>query len=512
MRSHCYNGSYLCKFGHFDESGDVILRKRYNTSLSPVNGFREVRGRTSVVAFFLGMVIITAPILLGRSHAFYVSFLAFSILMTLLWRKVPRPWTFLLSISAATPIAIARQQFAGNLIFALWFAVLNPRYWFRLPKWIYVPVALAVLGISTSAINWVSGNVLGSIMRQGAFAFNFFLAPFLLLPLAYLRMSESRDHAANLQGLLFCLIVPSTLLLISAKLIGTVDNAWEASLHVGSHAEGYLNYKLGNVVINFLRTEVGFILAALICASTAITLSQVKGLYRVIAGACFTANVFLLLATGSFGSIFACICGLAAIFYTQLRNIKSTKVFLSVAAICCMLLLIYSLSPPSTKEYLGKRFEHRVVKADDDRLVLWARAMDYFLEHPEGVGLTYTVGEKEKSNPHNEFIVYAVSYGVMGGLAFPALFIGLLIYFFKRRKNIIGDHNALAIHLAGFSIIVALTVNSMTDNIGVNRWYFNVIWSLIWYSYFCSLAAQTENVPKNIKRKNGLSGTTAYQG
>jgi len=488
------------------------LRKRYTTNLTPVDNFREVRGRTSLIAFFLGMAIIAASILLGRSHAFYVSFLVISILMALLWRKVPRPWTYLVSISAATPIPIARQQFAGNLLLALWFAVFNPRYLLRLPKWIYMPAALAVIGIATSSINWASGNFVGSVMRQGAYAFNFFLAPFLLLPAVYLRMSESRDHAANLQGLLFCLIVPSTLLLISAKLFGTLANAWEASLHVGALAEGYYQYQLGKVIVDLTRTGVGFILAALICASVAITVSQVKGLYRVIAGACLASNVFLLLATGSFGSILASLCGLAVIFYSQLHNVKATKVFLSVAALCCMLLLTYSLSPPSTKEYLGKRFEHRVVKADDDRLVLWARAMDYFLEHPEGVGLTYTVGEKEKSNPHNEFIVYAVSYGVMGGLAFPALFIGLLIYFFKRRKNIIGDHNALAIHLAGFSIIVALTVNSMTDNIGVNRWYFNVIWSLIWYSYFCSLAAQTENVPKNIKRKNGLSGTTAYQG
>ena len=108
-----------------------------------------------------------------------------------------------------------------------------------------------------------------------------FLAPFLLLPVVYLRMRESRDHAANLQGLLFCLIVPSTLILISAKLFGTVANAWEASLHVGSLPEGFLQYKLGKVIVNFLRTEVGFILAALICASTAVTVSQVKGLYQV---------------------------------------------------------------------------------------------------------------------------------------------------------------------------------------------------------------------------------------
>lgn len=495
----------------FNETLDVIFKKRHTPYRTPVKGFREVSGRTSVVAFFLGMAIIASSILLGRSYVFFVSFLVFSILVTLLWRKAPRPWIFLVSISAAIPIAISRYQFACNLIFALWSAVFSPRYLVRLPKWIYVPAALAVIGIFTSALNWMSGDVVRSIMRQGALAYNFFLAPFLLLPAVYLRMSESRDHGANLKGLLFCLIVPSTLILISAKLFGSVANTWEASLHAGSLSEGYLQYQLGKVIVDLSRTGVGFILAALICASTAVTISQVKNQYRLLAGTCLVSNVFLLLATGSFGSIFASLCGLAAIFHTQVRTINIKKVLLSVAVICCMLLLIYSLSPPSIKEYLGKRYEHRVVQADTDRLVLWARAIDYFLEHPGGVGLTYTVGDKVKTNPHNDYIVYAVSYGVIGGLAYPSLVAGLLIYFFRSRRWRSEDHSVLAIHLAGLSVIVALAVNSMTDNIGPARWYFNVIWSFIWYSYFCSRAAQTVPVPKKIKRENGISRTTASQ-
>lgn len=478
---------------------------------APTSDFREVRGRTSVIAFFLGMAIIAASIFLGRSYVFFVSFLAFSILMTLLWRKAPRPWIFLVSISAATPIAISRQQFACNLIFAFWFAVFNMRYLFRLPKWIYVPTALAVLGIFTSSLNWISDDVVRSIMRQGAFAYNFFLAPFLLLPVVYLRMRESRDHAANLQGLLFCLIVPSTLILISAKLFGTVTNEWEASLHVGSLPEGFLQYKLGKVVVNFLRTEVGFILAALICASTAVAVSQVKGLYRLLAGACLASNAFLLLATGSFGSIFACLCGLAAIFYSQFRKVSVTKVLVSVAVICCMVFLTYSLSPPSMKEYLGKRYEHRVTGADTDRLRLWASAVEHLLQHPEGVGLTLQVGDKVKSNPHNDYLVYAVSYGFIGGLGYACLVVGLLISFFHVPKGAIDDPSALAIHLAGLGVIVAIAVNSMTDHMNSNRWYFNVMWSVIWYSYFCSRAAQTGPIPKKIKLENGISRTTASQ-
>jgi O-antigen ligase len=480
----------------------------YNASTSD---FREVPGRTSVIAFFLGMAIIAGAIFLGRSYAFYVSFLAFSILITLLWTKAPRPWIFLVSISAATPIPISNKQFACNLLFALWFAVFCRRYLFRLPKWIYVPTALAVIGIFTSSINWMSGDVLGNVMRQGAFAYNIFLGPFLLLPVVYLRMEESRDHAADLRGLLFCLIVPSTLILISAKLFGTVDNAWEASLHGEGLGEGYLLYALGKVIVNFQRTDVGFILAALICASTAVTVSEVKGLYRVLAGACLASNVFFLLVTGSFGSILAVICGLAAIFYAQFRRVNVARVLLSVIVIACLLVLAYSLSPPSIKEYLEKRYEQRVVKTDQDRPVLWARGMAYLLEHPEGVGLTLAVGDEVRSFIHNDYLVYAVSYGVIGGLGYASLVAGLLISFFQRRKSLMNDPSALAVFLAGLGVIVALAVNSMTDHSNVNRWYFNVIWCLIWYSYFCSRTPQTGTVPKGKRRETGILRVTASQ-
>lgn len=466
--------------------------------------FQEVPGRTSVIAILLGMAIIAASILLGRSFAFFLPFLAFSIVMTLLWRKAPRPWVFLVSISAAVPFAVSKYQFACNLIFALWFTLLNPRYLFRLPKWIYVPTFLAVFGILTSSINWFSDDIARSIMRQVTYAYNLFLAPSLLLPVVYLRMRGSRDPAANLQGLLFCLIVPSTLILISAKLFGTVTNVWEASRHAADLSEGFLQYRLGKANVNFLRTEVGFILASLICASTAVTISQVKNLYRMISVTCLAANVFLLLVTGSFGSIFATLCGLAAIFYILFRAVSLTKVFASAAVICCLLGLTFVLLPPSVKGYLGKRYEHRVTDANTDRLSLWGRAVEQLLQHPEGVGLTLSVGDKVKSFIHNEYLTYAVSYGFIGGLGYVYLVVGLLISFIRVRKSTMHDPSGLAIHLAGLGVIATVAVNSMTDHMNENRWYFNVIWSVIWYCYFCSHATQAVSTAEDRMRNRRL--------
>ncbi len=466
-----------------------------------MTSFPEATVKASRNALILGIAVILASIVLGRTYAFFVSFLVFSLFITILWRNNPRCWIELVSISSATPIAIARQQVACNLVFAFWFVIINLRYFFRLPRWLYLPAILAIFGIMTSAINWlVIDDLIRSVMRQAAYAFNLFLAPFLLLPIVYMRLSESRDHRANLRGLLFCLIVPSALILIAAKLFGSVANVWEASRHAESLSEGFLIYKLGKAYISFQRTDVGFILAALICASTAIAFSRVERRYRIIAGLCLAASIFMLMATASFGSIFACLCGLAAIFFKQLRNTNIVGVIAAVIAMCCMLLVIYAVSPQNIKTYLGKRYEHRVVNRDMDRFRLWAKAVDQILKKPEGVGKTFEVGDDKQSLwmkierrtvIHNDYLAYAVSYGIIGGLGYLILVCGLLVSFFRAGKSMIKNPAAYAVYLAGLGVIVAAAVNSVTDHMNANRWYFNVIWSMIWYSYFCSHSIKT---------------------
>ena len=465
---------------------------------APDADFPELSGRSSVIACCAGMAGILLSIVLGRSYAFYFGFLVFAIVMTLVWRKSPRPWIFLVSIAAATPIAVFKQQFTCNLIYAFLFAVLNLRYLARLPRWMYPLCGLAVCGLMVSSVNWISDDApIRSVMRQGAFAFNFLLSTFVLLPLIYCRMEKSRDTVANLQGLLFCLIIPSTLILLSAKLFGNVANSWEASQHAGSLPDGFLLYKLGRVLVNFLRTEVGFILAALICSSAAVTVSQITFKYRLLGGMCLAANVFLLLVTGSFGSGFACLSGLTAIFFIQFRTANVTKVLMSLGVVCCMLLLTFWLLPPNMKNYLGKRYEHRVVNADTDRVALWVRGINYYFDHPLGVGFTLKAGDTQKTVIHNDYLAFTVSYSLLGGVAYTSLVLGLLFSFIRKRTSqVTGDPFAMAVYLAGLGVIIVIALNSITDHMAENRWYFNLIWSVVWYSYFCSRAAPSTNGPE----------------
>ncbi len=457
-----------------------------NHYYSSPNNYINMNGKKSLPPFLLGAATISMSILFGRDYVFYIFFLLLSLFITFRWRDNPIKWIFFASIVSATPIAISQQQFTCNLILAFWLAIFNREYFNIIPKWIKVLTVLAFLGLFTSSINWLSSNVVQSTARQLTFAYNLLLPPFILLPFVYSRMMGSQNHTTNLHGLLFFLIFPSTLILISTKLFGTVANEWEAMQHGQSLAEGFLQYRLGRVIIKFLRTEVGFILAALICASTAITISSVKGYYKLVAGVCLMSNVYLMLVTASFGSGFSCICGLCAIFFKQFRNFNPMKAIGSLFVVICALILIYTFLPSNTKDYIGKRYEHRVTNADTDRIALWSRAIETILRHPEGVGFTLSVGEIEKTFFHNEYLAYTTSYGIIGGLAYTLLVIKLLFIFFKTGINPAEDPNANAVYLCGLGVVVAIAVNTMTDHLNANRWYFNVSWSIIWYCFFCS--------------------------
>jgi hypothetical protein len=472
-------------------------------------GFPEPKGKSLTLAFVLGSAVIIGSIVVGRGQAISLVILGLSFLATLLWRKAPRPWIALVSIVAATPIVVFRQQYAPNLLFAVWLAVFNARYLSGIPKWLWVPLGFAITGFATSMPLWLTGSLTGkgSMVQESAFLFSFILAPFLMLPLIYFRLQGSRDSEANLRSMLFFLIVPSTLILLATKLFGAQANVWEASLHVQGLAEGYTVYQLGKVIIQFGRTAVGFILAALICASTAITISRVKKPYRWLAGGCLLVNSYFLLITASFGSMSACICGLIAVFYAQARAVRVTRTLLSVIALVCTVSLIYVLLPSSGKQYVGKRYETRVTNADADRLYLWQAGFHSLLRHPGGVGFTLEIGGEGSPIStfiHNDYLAYAVSYGFIGGLAYPCLVLGLLISFFRKPKKAIQDPYALAVYLAGLGVIVALALNSMTDHMGVDRWYYNVIWSLVWYSYFCS-----RGVPGEARQRQGNRSQTA---
>ena len=153
--------------------------------------------------------------------------------------------------------------------------------------------------------------------------------------------------------------------------------------------------------------------------------------------------------------------------------------------------------------YLGNRYTHHVTDDNTDRLPLWERGFNEFLQHPEGIGWTLDVGDVNKTFMHNDYLVYFVSYSLTGGLAYLFLVIGLLSYFLLYPPDLsVGGPSALAVHLAGLGVIIVIAFNSMTDHMTENRWYFTLIWSIVWYGYFCSRAARRDGSPEEARENN----------
>ncbi len=438
--------------------------------------------------FVLGMVIIGASLVIGNPYAVsgIACFVAFC--ATIFLRKHQRAWIYLASVLAATPVnspAVA----SCNLLFAFWLIVFDPGYLSKLPKWLYLPSLLGVLAFVCSSINWASHNVTPGILQQTAYMFNYLMAPFILLPTIYFRMARERDSLANLKGLLMFLIVPSLLMLVAAHLLGRP---------IQFYFEGFRNamdmrlYQFINTQVNFTRTHVGFIIASLICASTAITLLKVKTRYRVAAAMCLALSFLLLLVTASVGSAIACFCGITAILYIVARRIQVMRSFVAIIVLACLLLLVWGLSPDKVHNYVEQRYQERFVGKRinaEDRWELWSSAINYIEKHPEGVGWSLSYGDTGlKRNPHNDYFLYAINYGVVGGLVYAYVIVRLLIYFLRKSKAKVKDPSAQAINLIGLGVIVVLLVNSMSDHLVADKWYFNVIWSILWYTYFCSRA------------------------
>jgi len=332
-----------------------------------------------------------------------------------------------------------------------------------------------------SSGNWMSGIL--SIFQQTNYFINYLMMPFILLPVIYLRMAEEKDNYLKLKGLIYYLIIPSTLVLFLAYMFGHPIKYYTAEV------TNHVIYKFLNTEVNFTRTQSGFIFASLICASIAIIMLRTKFINRLLAAICMSVNVFLLLSTGSVGSIIACLFGIGAMFFCASRRISIIKYVTLIVAIVCMLLSIWAIYPSKIKDNIELRYKERFIFKGinvDDRIAIWRRAFNYSLKHPEGVGWSLFFVDKTKINTHNDYLLYAINYGIIVGIVYAYMILKLLIFFYRKSKALNQDNHALSIHLSGLGVTTVLLINSISDHLVANKWYFIVIWSILWYAYFCS--------------------------
>lgn len=430
------------------------------------------------IAFCIGMMFNLASIFIGNPYIISLLAIPIAAVMTFRWLNNPLPWIVLVSVFAANPVNLD-APISLNLYFAIFLLVLKMQYLDRLPSWIYLSLLTALISIIGSIINW---SATSDLSTQIAAIINYILGPFFLIPLIYFRLQSVHDSDSLIKGIVLSLIIPSISYMLLAHFFGdpTIDknSAFEDFINVNT-------YHLGNVDINLIRTQAGIPLAVFICSSFSIILCAVSNRIRQIAAIFLILTIFLLLVTGSVGSSLAALCGIMLLLYIA-RRYMSLKRYVMILPIAIVFALVgWSQLPQEIKDYAGSRYEERFSGTGvdtSDRSERWLLSLEYLLKNPEGRGWDLYVAPIGVY-PHNEYLSYGIAFGII--CSFIYLVVPAKILFFLLNIKIHSNNPAqLAILLAGIGAITVFLINSFTDHLSANRWYFNVVWSIIWYCYF----------------------------
>jgi hypothetical protein len=433
-----------------------------------------------LAAFAAGMTINWASIFIGNPYTITAIIIFAGLLFTLLWTRYETAWMLLVSLLASNP-ANLEATVSCNLIFALWLIFLHMDSIQELPRWIYIPNLVALAAVLSSSINWLFFTTKLQPLNQLASMVNYIAGPFLLLPVVYGRIQAVTFIRSK--HLLWFLLFPSLLTVLVVYLFG---HPVATGLSARDLQTNLFTYSFGNTHFQFIRTQIGFLLASLICASVAIILCNVGAVTRVFAGVALTITVFLLMVTGSIASTIACIGGLLLMLAVGFRYFSLAKYLVFLSVIAALLVSIWTFSPKIVQDYVVKHYEDRLGSKinNADREERWLPSLHYIARNPEGVGWSLYV-EDIMVYPHNDYLAYGIAYGVVGALVYASVLGCLLVLLIKSAKAV-ESQSQLAILLAGIGVAAVIVLNSFSDHLSANRWYYNVVWSIVWLAYFSS--------------------------
>ncbi|WP_306589628.1 O-antigen ligase [Geothrix sp. 21YS21S-4] len=461
--------------------------------------------------FLLGMGVNAVALAVGDPYRMAALGLAVGLAGTFLWLNKPFSWVVFVAILAANP-ANTTTSIALNLYAAGVFGLLaRSEAWRGLPRLAQMAFFIVMLSMVVSVvaslwadlsipsihttdvsrprpylITWSGGASMEIMSSQFVSITNYLLGPFLLIPLIFSRLRRSQDPDLLLKGLIYGLILPTLLMFLAARFLG------RPIFDANALRENLVNvstFRLGKIDIQMIRTQSGIILAALICASFAVAISPVQRMTRLMATACLLVAAYFLLVTGSVGSTLAGLAGLGLILFLGKRHFSIKRYLLLLFIGAGLALATWTILPEGVQRYAVNRYELRVGHSGSstgDRAWRWKKSFNYLMENPSGVGWALYV-EPLGIYPHNDYLTYAIAFGVVCGLVYLFYPSGLLLSFITFRPPG-GDPARFALALAGAGVTTVMLINSLGDHMTANRWYFNVIWSLIWYAFFASRA------------------------
>lgn len=214
------------------------------------------------------------------------------------------------------------------------------------------------------------------------------------------------------------------------------------------------------------RNHYGYYLTIIILVSAALFVIEKDPKWRVFDGICYLANTYTLMRVNTLGCFIAVFVGLIFLFI-MLRIVygrfKLTVLMLIGAFIA--LFLLSSLADDSLlKSLMGLSGEAtKIINNDEDagaagsgRWNLWKHTVQYIGERPvfgwgsEGI-FDRLEEEAGNSRPHNEYLQYAVFFGIPAALCYIAGVVSVFIRGLKKRAEL--DIYTVAAFAAGFGYL-----------------------------------------------------------
>jgi hypothetical protein len=428
-----------------------------------------------------------ATFYVANPYVVLVAGLFVAVAATTIWGQRVLAWVAMASVMAANPAF--NVSVSLNLLFAMVFTALNWRYLTKLPRWAIVFCFLAGASVLASVPTWQNGATLENGITQGAAVINYLVGPFVLLPMVYFRLDQEPSSSRLVELLLYGLIVPTTATLSVAHRFG-VPTSLSPINALQDYGVNESVFHLVNVDVMLSRTQVGIVLASLICAAFAILIAPVTRVTRVVAGCCLFACLALMSVTASVGSGLAGVMGLVGVLLLSRGKFSIPRMVGVLAVTGIVVALVWLVVPGPVQEYVASRYNERFGGGfidGFDRLEIWRSAIQQLASNPGGVGWALWV-TGIGTYPHNDYLTYGIAYGIGCGLVY-LLFPLWLLNDLVSRSLADRDPGRSAIAQAGVGVALVLLTNSLSDHLTANRWYFNVVWSIVWFAW-CSLGAR----------------------
>ena len=249
----------------------------------------------------------------------------------------------------------------------------------------------------------------------------------------------------------------------------------------------------------------GYLILVLPFIGIGLVILREKMLYRLLELFVFLITGIALFLSGSRGAWIGIISSLfillVIIMFMEKDVIKTKKIlnYIVYVFVCCVAVavLFYIINP--------KFIFH---SSDMERLYLWNSAIHMIKDNPiAGIGFgnfneVYNNGyiseyaqEPKLTSPHNIFLHYTVSFGLLGGLTFIFLIFSQIYILLNNVRNI-NESKKLVVY-ASLCGIIGMIIHGMVDTLITTKPYASMYWLLYGVSICCFFNNTVESMSYN---------------